>query len=589
MSNRDGGLRITRVQCSNFKGFTNFSLTLGPMTMLVGPNNAGKSTIIGAFRALSVALRTARSRSPEILRRADGDQRGYRITTAEIPISLENAQHNYSDRDAVAAFTLSNGRMLKLVFAPASGCLLIIDSEGPIVRSAADFRRQFAIDIGMVPVLGPLEHDEQLVQEQTVQRNLQTHRASRNFRSYWHRRHANEFEELRQRVMESWEGIDIERPEVSFDVDRSAVVHMMCTENRITRELYWMGFGFQIWLQIMTHALRARDATMIVMDEPETYMHPTLQRDLLNFLRDLGSDCLLATHSSELVAEAERTEIVVVDKAKQSGKRLGSGAHVGALRALGSRFNFALTDVLRQRVAILVEGESDLRYLKLLGSRLSSKMLSGTRIPPLMALGGHRPDDAINIARAMKSLIGPDVRLAVVLDRDYRSDNEVEDLEYELMKEFDVAHVLRRKEIENYFVTPGVIAKTLEARAGENGQERGIDAVALLVSITEDLRADAESQCLTRFVDYEAKSRSGVDRSTLTKEAIERFRSGWLTLDQRLHIVSGKHVLQRVSSALQEKGEKAVTISQLAREMRVTDIPHEVARFLRQLDQLTGV
>ena len=156
MSNRDGALRFTRVQCSNFKGFTNFSLTLGPMTMLVGPNNAGKSTIIGAFRALSVALRTARSRRPEILRRADGDQRGYRITTAEIPISLENAQHNYSDRDAVAAFTLSNGRVLRLVFSPESGCLLLIDSEGPIVRSAADFRRQFAIDIGVVPCWVPL-------------------------------------------------------------------------------------------------------------------------------------------------------------------------------------------------------------------------------------------------------------------------------------------------------------------------------------------------------------------------------------------------------------------------------------------------
>ena len=389
--------------------------------------------------------------------------------------------------------------------------------------------------------------------------------------------------------MESWEGIDIERPEVSFDVGRSAVVHMMCTEKRITRELYWMGFGFQIWLQIMTHALRARDATMMVMDEPETYLHPTLQRDLLNFLRDLGSDCLLATHSSELVAEAERTEIVVVDKAKQSGKRLGSGAHVGALGALGSRFNFALTDVRRQRVAILVEGESDLRYLKLLGSRLSSKMLSGTRILPLIPLGGHRPDDANDIARAMKTLIGPDVRLAVVLDRDYRSNNEVEDLESDLIREFDIAHVLRRKEIENYFVTPGLIAKTLESRAGENGQECGIDAVALLESITEDLRADAESQCLTRFVDYEAKVRSGVDRSTLIKEAIERFRIGWLTLDERLHIVSGKQVLQRVNSALQEKREKAVTISQLARKMRVTDIPGEMASVLRQLDQLAGV
>ena len=588
MSSQNAEAHITRVQFSNFKGFERFSLALEPMTMLVGPNNAGKSTIIGAFRALSVALRRARSRKPEVLRRSGGYQRGYSITTAEIPISLENARHNYSDSDAVAAFTLSNGRTIRLVFAPDMGCSLEIDPDGPAVRSVADFKRHYPIDIGVVPVLGPFEHDELLVQEETVQRNLQTPRASRNFRNYWHRCDADEFSKFRQEVMKSWDGIDIERPRVSFNANGPPSVHMMCTENRITRELYWMGFGFHIWLQIMTHALRTREATLIVMDEPETYMHPTLQRDLLNFLRDLGSDCLLATHSSELVAEAERTEIVVVDKAKRSGKRLGSSAHVGALDALGSRFNFALTDVLRQRVAILVEGESDLKYLKLLGRRLSSKMLGGTRTPPLMSLGGHRPDDANDIARAMKTLIGPDVRLAVVLDRDYRSDTEVEHLECELMKEFDIAHVLRRKEIENYFVTPSLLTRTLDARARKNGQVRCIDPVALLESITEDLRAEVESQCLARFVDYEANVRSNVDRSTLMKEAIESFRIGWLTVDERLHIVSGKNVLQKLNSTLQGKGENAVTISQLAKEMRVADIPHEVASFLRQIDQMTG-
>ena len=107
--------------------------------------------------------------------------------------------------------------------------------------------------------------------------------------------------------------------------------------------------------------------------------------------------------------------------------------------------------LLRQRAAILVEGESDLKYLKLLGARLSPKALEGTRVPPLLSLGGHRPDDATDIARAMKTLIGPDVRLAVVLDRDYRSNEEVKELESELREEFIIAHILRRKEIEKLF------------------------------------------------------------------------------------------------------------------------------------------
>ena len=589
MTDPNHKLRITRLHLSNFKGFTNFSLSLDPMTMLVGPNNAGKSSIIGVFRALSVALRTARARRPQLLRSGDVDRWGYHIPEDAIPISLENAQYNYSDTDAVATFTFSNQRVLRLVFSQETGCQLVVEPDGPMIRTVSNFKRFFPIEIGVVPILGPFEHEEQLVEEKTVRRNLQTHRASRNFRNYWYQIGIDEFEEFRQAVRESWDGIDIQRPQLSPNRDGEYFLHMMCTEDRITRELYWMGFGFHIWLQIMTHVLRDREATLLVIDEPETYMHPALQRHLLNVLRDAGPDCLLATHSSELVAEADRDEVVLVDKAKRSGKRLRSNAHVSALDALGSRFNFALTDVLRQHAAILVEGESDLKYLKLLGSRLSPKKLQGSRIPPLIPLGGHRPDEAADFARAMRTLVGSDVRVAVVLDRDYRSDEEVEEIESVLQKTFTIAHVLRRKEIENYFITPGVVSKALRARRNGSGQDSSFDGVTLLESATDGLRDDAESQCVAKFVDYGSKARRSLDLSTLNKEALSRFRRRWSTIAGRLDIVSGKHVLREVNSALQASGERALTVPQLARQMKEADIPREVVTLLRQLDRLTAV
>lgn len=49
--------RITSVHFKRYKAFANFKISLQDFNVLVGPNNAGKSTIIGVFRILAEGLR----------------------------------------------------------------------------------------------------------------------------------------------------------------------------------------------------------------------------------------------------------------------------------------------------------------------------------------------------------------------------------------------------------------------------------------------------------------------------------------------------------------------------------------------------
>lgn len=166
--------------------------------------------------------------------------------------------------------------------------------------------------------MGPVEQEEEVLKVETVQRDLGTHRASRHFRNYWHH-FPDGFEEFSQLVARTWPGMEIERPERR---GISSKLSMFCKEKRITRELFWSGFGFQIWCQLLTHISRARDASILVVDEPEVYLHPDVQRQLLELLRTIGPDILLATHSSEVISDADPSEIALIDKTKRSAERL---------------------------------------------------------------------------------------------------------------------------------------------------------------------------------------------------------------------------------------------------------------------------
>ena len=155
---------ITSVQFRNFKALESFSIALDRMNILVGPNNSGKSTVIGAFRVLAMGLRRASARSPELLETRN-IARGYRIPRTSLPITLENAQTDYRDVEATVTFRLTNGNRLILSFTKEDDdCILYPETtEGGTVTSVATFKREFPISLSVVPVLGPVENREQIV------------------------------------------------------------------------------------------------------------------------------------------------------------------------------------------------------------------------------------------------------------------------------------------------------------------------------------------------------------------------------------------------------------------------------------------
>lgn len=350
-------VRITNIHFTNYKAFKNFSLSLDEVNILTGPNNSGKSTILGALRALACGIRIAKSRRPIPIGLLDYQRSGYIIPDDFLPISIENVHTNYDSIDSTVTFSLSNKNKLHLIFPKGGGCCLIPEVQFFPITSVSSFNKHFPIVVNCIPVLGPVEHRERLLEKNTVMSGLATHRASRHFRSYWHY-FSEGFDEFSNLVRDTWPGMEIMTPQLKDD--SSGELSMFCLEDRILREIYWVGFGFQIWCQLLTHLSRAKNDTILAIDEPETYLHPDIQRQLLAILREIGPDIVIATHSTEIMSEADPNEIVVIEKCKGCAERLKDVSGVQrALESIGSIQNISLTSLARNRRILFVEGHDD--------------------------------------------------------------------------------------------------------------------------------------------------------------------------------------------------------------------------------------
>jgi AAA domain, putative AbiEii toxin, Type IV TA system len=577
-------VRITSIAFQHYKAFARYSVSLEHINILTGANNSGKSTVIGSLRTLAVALRSARSRKPE--RVTVGDERliGYAIRESLLPISLENVATNYADGVSRVSFRLSNGNHLHLYF-DREGCVLVPETTGAAVTSPATFKSNFPIELAVVPVLGPVEHREDLREVETIAASLATHRASRHFRNYWHHFPA-EFDQFAELVESTWPGMRVHAPEVVG----ARELAMFVSEDRIDRELYWVGFGFQIWCQLLTHLHRAASATLIVVDEPEVYLHPDIQRRLVAVLKEVGPDVLIATHSTEIIAEADPADLVLVDKARASAERIKDVAGVQrAMTVLGSQQNITLAALARNRRVLFVEGDYDFALIRRLARRLGMNDLAAGLGLASMPSGGFGSWERVSVlADGVEQALGTELLIGAVYDRDYFCDEQIGKVMETLQRSLKVAHVHSRKEIENYLLVPAALDRAL-ARAVVERRSKGVPvpeatqcANGILMQLCDDLKDETEQQCVSRYSEFFKGNKS--DLSTLMKEASSRFRRRWAEPEQRLCMVGGKEILRRFRERIQTEFGVSITDAKIIDALHQDDMPSDLVGLLNKID-----
>ena len=590
---------FTSVSFYRYKGFRQYSIALQHFNILVGPNNCGKSTILGAFRILAEAMRKARSKRPELIEGPDGQIFGYSIDLSNIPISTENVFYDYDDSEpAIIEFHLSNRNKLILFFPKVGFCSLICQPKDRSIHTTSQFKKAYNSPIGFVPILGPVEHNEPLYQKDAARLALLTHRASRNFRNIWYH-YPEEFDKFRDLVRSTWQGMDIEQPQLD-QTHSPSLLHMFCPEERIPREIFWAGFGFQVWCQMLTYIIRGRESSIFLIDEPDIYLHSDLQRQLLGILRSLGPDILIATHSTEIISEAEPDNILVVNKQWKAVKRIKHPDELQRVfQVLGSNLNPVLTQLAKTKKALFVEGK-DFQILSRFAQKLGFNHVANRTEFAVIPAEGFNVNKVCDFTKGIEITLGITVKSAIIFDRDYRSDIECDEIKKTLEKHCDFVHIHRRKEIENFLLHPTVLDRAIQTRLAEYNKRafKNIEFSGvvsdILTQITDKIRNRIVAQYLEKRRLFERTKNPGLATETITEHLISEFDKIWGDLNERLKIVPGKEILGDLNTFLQQNYSISISKTLIVDSFRKEEIESEmrelillIAEFAKKVRELS--
>ena len=573
---------LKQIHLQNFKCFSDHTIHFDDTTIMIGQNNAGKTTVVEALRIIGLA--TARFRSATAFyTRPDWLEpllplatKGLKISAKVIDTDLEQVFYQYNEPPAIIEAQFTDDIDISVYINSETELFAVFSQKGNPLYSRKRLNEAGVPDVRVLPQIVPLTKEEIVVARETLQGNQFSKRTSRNFRNNLLVAH-NEggLDQLQQMISATWPRIQIHEV-----VREKNIVYLQLRDGDYVTEIYFMGHGIQMWIQTLWFIVSSSKDAIIVLDEPDVYMHADLQRKLIRLLCGEYAQVIIATHSIEIISEVLPDNILIIDRNKPESLLADSYPVLQtAISGMGSIHNITLSRLLNNKKYLYVEGE-DVAILRILYDTLYSRKVDPLDHIPSVKTGGWGSWDAQKDNAEQLLHTCPDLRIFFLYDRDYHTEAEVQDRIRDAISRGLFMHIWDQKEIENYLIVVPAIARFI------CGKNPSLDYSTVCSEIDEHIDEFCNSMkrdLIYHIIGERQKREKGKDVITIGKDVESEVEKAWGNREARLALIPGKKMIKDLSVFCKNRYNVSFSALQIASGLQEEEISPEIKKLLADL------
>ncbi|MFF0232819.1 ATP-dependent endonuclease [Micromonospora sp. NPDC005254] len=584
---------IRRVWFRNFKGFEEFEVRLGRFNVLAGANNAGKSTLLQGIDLFYSLLKV----------HASGDRvrdRGKLLNPAILPVATPRdlfyhgiTRRGNANVPAIVGAEFDNGTKIEFGVRSIFGS---INSKIESQERANDeiLSALLAQPAVWVPSSVGIVRDEEY-RTAARQRGLisagRHNEVLRNLLVLLSQESPDRFDQLQEILSQRF---NARLTGVEFDGAFDQFVSADYADDDGTRhDLYSAGAGFVQVVQMLAFIL-TRDASVLLLDEPDAHLHSALQRVVVEILDEVAGtqqfQVVLSTHSKEIINFVDPSRLILIESGAQAAEAATYAVTpVTILKSLGAIDNVDAYALVSNRKCLFVEGTTDQAILGRFAATLEIRALTGDDRVVIVQTGGSDSEGHLQQLDVLEGVLGVNLSTLQIKDRDGRL---AEYRNAQMTEAKRPLHIFERDCIESYLVEPSVLRRVIEDVCRERGAPVSIsndDILNIIENVCDDLRTPATDRIAQRYIGDEFtrnNRRAGVAEAN--SRAREVMEAAWPTLETRLSVLPGKTLLSKIRQVVQSTFGASFGNERLAEAFKREDIPSEITEILKAVADLRG-